>query len=122
MNIAISQNIFLIQMLGKLIKKTLKLYTYINSSGNKSPTTMCDIPENSERWGESKYGKIEMLGIVPGTWFNKRVDVIISNNSFHDILYTVGIRMNEENPMVPFSLCKTHGKATSGSKYCIFDC
>jgi len=49
MNIAISQNIFLVQILGNLIKKTLKLYTYINSSGNKDPTTMCDIPENSEK-------------------------------------------------------------------------
>ena len=89
MNIAISQNIFSVQMLGKLIRKTLKLYTYINYSGNKNPNTMCDIPKNSEKWGGSKCEKSERLGIVPGTWFGKRVDVIISNIFFHDILYTV---------------------------------
>ena len=88
MNIAISQNIFSVQMLGKLIRKTLKLYTYINYSGNKNPNTMCDIPKDSEKWVESKYAESERLGIVPGTWFDKRVDVII--NFFYDILYTVG--------------------------------
>jgi len=49
MNIAISQNIFSVQMLGNLIRKTLKLYTYINYSGNKNPNTMCDIPKDSEK-------------------------------------------------------------------------
>ena len=38
---------------------------------------------------ESKYVKSERLGIVPGTWFGKRVDVKISNIFFHDVLYTI---------------------------------
>ena len=33
----------------------------------------------------------------------------------------LGIRLNEENLMVPLSLCKMHGKVTSAAKYCIFD-
>ena len=43
---------------------------------------MCDIPKNSEKWGGSKCEKGERLGIVPGTWFGKWVDVIISNIFF----------------------------------------
>ena len=58
-------------------------------SGHINPTTMCSIQKNSEKWGESKYVKSERLGIVPGTWFGKRMDVIISNIFLHDILYTV---------------------------------
>jgi len=50
---------------------------------------MCDIPKISEKRVESKYIKIERLGIVPGTWFGQKVNVKISNIFFHDILYTV---------------------------------
>jgi len=50
---------------------------------------MCDIPKNWEKWVESKYIKIERLGIVPGTWFDQKVNVKISNIFFHNILYTV---------------------------------
>ena len=89
MNIAISQNIFSVQMLGNLIRKTLKLYTYINYSGNKNPNTMCDIPKDSEKWVESKYAESERLGIVPGTWFDEKRHLIASSVSFYDILYTV---------------------------------
>ena len=86
---AISAYIFYIWMLGKVDRKILKPYVNISYSGNKIPTTMCDIPKNSEKWVESKYIKIERLGIVPGTWFGKKVNVKISNIFFHDILYTV---------------------------------
>ena len=72
-------------MLGNLIRKTLKLYTYINYSGNKNPNTMCDIPKDSEKWVESKYAESERIGIVPGTWFDKRVDVIINFFLWHII-------------------------------------
>jgi len=70
--------------------KSFPNQNYVSSSGHEEPTTMCDIPKNSEKWVESKYVKSERLGIVPGTWFGKRVDVRISNILFHDILYTVG--------------------------------
>ena len=53
-------------MLGNLIRKRLKLYTYINYSGSTNPNTMCDIPKDSEKWVESKYGESERLGIVSG--------------------------------------------------------
>ena len=71
-------------------RKSFPNQNYVSSSGHEEPTTMCDIPKNSEKWVESKYVKSERLGIVPGTWFGKRVDVRISNILFHDILYTVG--------------------------------
>jgi len=79
---AISAYIFYIWMLGKVDRKILKPYVNISYSGNKIPTTMCDIPKNSEKWVESKYIKIERLGIVPGTWFGKKVNVKISNIFF----------------------------------------
>ena len=129
MNIAISQNIFSVQMLGNLIRKTLKLYTYINYSGNKNPNTMCDIPKDSEKWVESKYAESERLGIVPGTWFDKRVDVII--NFFYDILYTVGFiwmrrtwwynfHYVKHRPFQPSCCLTSHrGGCPPPPKYCI---
>ena len=69
---AISAYIFYIWMLGKVDRKILKPYVNISYSGNKIPTTMCDIPKNSEKWVESKCEKIERLGIVPGTLFGKK--------------------------------------------------
>jgi hypothetical protein len=36
-------------------------------SGYKYPRSMHDISKNSEKLVESKYEKIERLGIVPGT-------------------------------------------------------
>jgi hypothetical protein len=66
------------------------MQNYAGYSGHKDPTPMYDISENSEKWVESKYRKSERLGIVPGTWYGKWVDVRISNIFFHDILYTIG--------------------------------
>ena len=112
-----------------LIRKTLKLYTYINYSGNKNPNTMCDIPKDSEKWVESKYAESERLGIVPGTWFDKRVDVII--NFFYDILYTVGFiwmrrtwwynfHYVKHRPFQPSCCLTSHrGGCPPPPKYCI---
>ena len=52
---------------------------YTSHWGNKIPTTMYDTPKNSEEWVESKYIKIERLGVVSGTWFGKKMNVKISN-------------------------------------------
>jgi len=70
--------------------KVHQMKEYARHWGNKIAMTMYDIPRNSGKWVESKCEKIERLGIVPGTWFGKRVNVKVSNIFSHDILYTVG--------------------------------
>jgi len=69
--------------------KVHQMKEYASYWGNKIAMTMYNIPKNSEKWVESKCENIEMLGIVPGTWFGKKQNVKISNILFHDILYTV---------------------------------
>jgi hypothetical protein len=65
--------------------------------------------------------KIKRLGIVPGTWFDEKAHFITSNVfSSWQIIYR-WIRLNEENPTVPFSLRNSRGKTISAGKYRIFD-
>ena len=73
---------------------------------------MCDIPKNLEKWVESKYVKGERLGIVPGTWFGKRMDVEISNIFLNDMLYTVGFVKMRRIQRYHFYYMKRVGKRT----------
>jgi len=71
-------------------RKVYQTQKYGSYLSNKVFTTMNDIPKISEKWVKCKYGKIESLDIVPGTWFDKRANVRISKFFLHDILYMVG--------------------------------
>ena len=52
-------------------------------------TIMYDTSKNSEKWVDSKYVKIERLGILVCMWSLKILECIFSTSLFHDILYTV---------------------------------
>ena len=87
-NPGVSQN-FIDSFITITTVKSFQIQHYASYWGHKYPTAMYDISKNSEKWIESKYEKSERLGIVPGTWFGKRMDVKVSNIFSYDILYTV---------------------------------